>query len=134
MRRHGDTKASGGGNSHAKQGNLSKPFQDFSGIARITLCFSGQVIKGFIKAADCLLLPMPEPRKATLLLWARESGGQKGTNYHCPGLIGERTAFLRQLFLSPSFLVMQKKERQRGSQPRFSSGHFPNLVAGADRH
>lgn len=59
-----------------------------------------------------MLLPMPEPRKAMLLLWARESGGLKGTNCYCPGVTGERTAFLRQLLLSPSFLIMQKKERQ----------------------
>jgi len=75
---------------------------------------------------------MPEPGKAKLAAVGRERGYRGVRTTIVQGRWGKKNVALpKRLFLSPTF---SSRISQRGSQPRFSSGHFPSLVAGADRH
>lgn len=80
-----------------------------------------------LKAADSA------PASATV--WESQScccGQELGVqNYYHAGVMKERAASQKQLLLSPD---SHHRKRRSGSQPGFSSGHFPSLVAGADRH
>lgn len=84
-----------------------------------------------LKAANSLLLPTPEPGKAKLAAVGREGGAE---GYELPsrrGDGGKEQPSQKICYFPPDF---SSHKRRSGSQPGFSSGHFPSLVAGADRH